>query len=563
MSLEQAAALMEERKKRQPLDRGINAGRAAYEGRAPQRSGIGDVPVAQVRSSVETALQQAAAQRQALADAAKKQSLGQYTNTGTSAAAYNYLRAKPGAAYPVNPVLPRDVPIQKPYEEVTRPGRVSQTQTSKEAKETTKMPTVNRAAPRMPEQGMLGQLLDLALPGYLGYKAYGYLTNPFPDGYTYDAISKYFGSPAAAAPSAGAFYDVPYSIEAGPAVQVASLDPYAGLAEATGAGYGGDAALADALAGASAGALPAGIGGATWDPTVLMSDPYYVGEVAGAAGASGLAGALPYIGGALLVDQLTGGGLGEAIGDVAQGVGDVVEDVWEGVTGGCFLTTAAVKHMGQDDNGEVLNTLRKFRDTYMRKNKEKSKDVEWYYENAPRIVNALDKLPDADAVYKKMYKRFILPAYHAIKKGENERAYKIYKNLINYVEDHAGMQRGKDIAPRYGKRGMADGGLTALAGGGMGHLGGYSDGGRLLRGPGDGVSDSIPATIGEKRQPARLADGEFVVPARIVSELGNGSTEAGARKLYAMMDRIQSARKKSVGKGKVAVNSRAEKYLPK
>jgi hypothetical protein len=66
-----------------------------------------------------------------------------------------------------------------------------------------------------------------------------------------------------------------------------------------------------------------------------------------------------------------------------------------------------------------------------------------------------------------------------------------------------------------------------------------------------------------RRQPARLADGEFVIPARIVSELGNGSTEAGARQLYAMMDRIQNARKKSVGKGKVAVNTRAHKYLPK
>jgi hypothetical protein len=65
-----------------------------------------------------------------------------------------------------------------------------------------------------------------------------------------------------------------------------------------------------------------------------------------------------------------------------------------------------------------------------------------------------------------------------------------------------------------------------------------------------------------KKQPARLADGEFVIPARIVSELGNGSTEAGARKLYAMMDRIQKARKKSTGKNKVAHNSRSEKYLP-
>jgi hypothetical protein len=110
----------------------------------------------------------------------------------------------------------------------------------------------------------------------------------------------------------------------------------------------------------------------------------------------------------------------------------------------------------------------------------------------------------------------------------------------------------------------ANGGMpVALSvGGGLGTLGGYSDGGRLLKGPGDGVSDSIPATIGQKQQPARLADGEFVVPARIVSELGNGSTDAGAKKLYAMMDRVQRARGKTTGKNKVAANSRADKYLP-
>ena len=97
-----------------------------------------------------------------------------------------------------------------------------------------------------------------------------------------------------------------------------------------------------------------------------------------------------------------------------------------------------------------------------------------------------------------------------------------------------------------------------LMGGGISNLGGYSDGGRLLRGPGDGVSDSIPASINNK-QPARLADGEFVVPARIVSELGNGSTEAGARKLYAMMDRIQKSRRKAKN---IAANTRADKHLP-
>jgi hypothetical protein len=102
---------------------------------------------------------------------------------------------------------------------------------------------------------------------------------------------------------------------------------------------------------------------------------------------------------------------------------------------------------------------------------------------------------------------------------------------------------------------------TRLAAGGLSDLGGYSDGGRLLRGPGDGVSDSIPAQIGNK-QPARLADGEFVVPARIVSELGNGSTEAGAKQLYKMLDRVQNARGKTTAKGKVAKNTNAAKLLP-
>jgi hypothetical protein len=130
----------------------------------------------------------------------------------------------------------------------------------------------------------------------------------------------------------------------------------------------------------------------------------------------------------------------------------------------------------------------------------------------------------------------------------------------NAVSDDYNLAANGGLMPKR----MALGGLGALAGGGSAsqyNLGGYSDGGRLLKGPGDGVSDSIPATIGGK-QPARLADGEFVVPARIVSELGNGSTEAGARKLYAMLDRVQKARGKTTGKNRVAANSRADKYLP-
>jgi hypothetical protein len=92
-------------------------------------------------------------------------------------------------------------------------------------------------------------------------------------------------------------------------------------------------------------------------------------------------------------------------------------------------------------------------------------------------------------------------------------------------------------------------------------LGGYAAGGnpRLLRGPGDGMSDNIPATI-NNRQPARLADGEFVVPADVVSHLGNGSTEAGAKKLHEMMNKVRKAR---TGNQKQGKQINPNRFMPK
>lgn len=118
--------------------------------------------------------------------------------------------------------------------------------------------------------------------------------------------------------------------------------------------------------------------------------------------------------------------------------------------------------------------------------------------------------------------------------------------MQNYMQDY-GMDYGMGMDNMYAAGGQ---------------LGGYSDGGRMLRGPGDGMSDDIPAEIrGRKgRQPARLADGEFVVPADVVSHLGNGSSEAGSRKLYKMMDNIRRAR---TGKTRQAPQVKAEKYLPR
>jgi hypothetical protein len=85
----------------------------------------------------------------------------------------------------------------------------------------------------------------------------------------------------------------------------------------------------------------------------------------------------------------------------------------------------------------------------------------------------------------------------------------------------------------------------------------YAKGG-YLDGAGDGMSDSIPATI-EGKQPARLADGEFVIPADVVSHLGNGSSKAGSKRLYAMLDKVRHAR---TGNKKQGKEIKAEKYLP-
>jgi len=130
-----------------------------------------------------------------------------------------------------------------------------------------------------------------------------------------------------------------------------------------------------------------------------------------------------------------------------------------------------------------------------------------------------------------------------------------------YVDRRNPPDVGTPMTPYQPVMMAASGGLmddVDFAGGGLADLGGYSDGGRMLKGPGDGMSDSIPATIGRK-QPARLADNEFVVPADVVSHLGNGSSDAGAKKLYAMMNNVRKAR---TGKKKQAPQINAAKYMP-
>jgi len=121
-------------------------------------------------------------------------------------------------------------------------------------------------------------------------------------------------------------------------------------------------------------------------------------------------------------------------------------------------------------------------------------------------------------------------------------------------KDGYGIGRLENLASAGSRAKAADtfyamGGPIAFAKGG--HQG-------YLDGAGDGMSDSIPATI-EGKQPARLADGEFVIPADVVSHLGNGSSKAGSKKLYAMLDRVRKAR---VGTTKQGKQIKPEKYMP-
>jgi hypothetical protein len=134
-------------------------------------------------------------------------------------------------------------------------------------------------------------------------------------------------------------------------------------------------------------------------------------------------------------------------------------------------------------------------------------------------------------------------------------------DLDTYMSNAQNIPNPREVADPEGYGGSS---VQMMAGGGIADLGGYATGGRpnLLNGAGDGVSDDIPASIAGK-QPARLAAGEYVISSRIVSELGNGSTDAGAQRLDEMVKRIQSGRNKTIGKGKeYAKDTKPYKHLP-
>jgi hypothetical protein len=137
-------------------------------------------------------------------------------------------------------------------------------------------------------------------------------------------------------------------------------------------------------------------------------------------------------------------------------------------------------------------------------------------------------------------------------------SYKSYRNYADGGNVQVGGNPGMALQGNNDPLAFQSTGVERMASGGISDLGAYSDGGRMLKGPGDGMSDDIPATIADK-QPARLANEEFVIPADVVSHLGNGSSDAGAKQLYKMMDRVRQAR---TGNKKQGKQINPNKYVP-
>lgn len=139
---------------------------------------------------------------------------------------------------------------------------------------------------------------------------------------------------------------------------------------------------------------------------------------------------------------------------------------------------------------------------------------------------------EAGQMSQQQYQEFI----NRINQAKARAEYSLRQNPYRFAVGGEIDARYQLMTPELGGKPDAERNVFGLAKGGIASLPP-----RYLSGGGDGMSDSIPATIGRK-QPARLSDGEFVIPADVVSHLGNGSSKAGAKQLYAMMDRVRRAR---------------------
>jgi len=110
------------------------------------------------------------------------------------------------------------------------------------------------------------------------------------------------------------------------------------------------------------------------------------------------------------------------------------EDIFSGVDLDCFITTAAVRHIGLEDGGQELNKLRWFRDNILSKMVGGMEDIVEYYRIAPDIVKRLNAFQNADKIYKRLWGLFIIPAIKAIDRKQYKLARVIYQTMVQRLK---------------------------------------------------------------------------------------------------------------------------------
>lgn len=103
----------------------------------------------------------------------------------------------------------------------------------------------------------------------------------------------------------------------------------------------------------------------------------------------------------------------------------------------CFITSAATQN-GQKDKGEMLQAFRQFRDSYMTTETEKLSDIQLYYAYAPEFVKKINQYVNAEDIWNRIYKSYLVPILSYVKGGDNESAYILYRDMFYRVQKIAG-----------------------------------------------------------------------------------------------------------------------------
>lgn len=127
----------------------------------------------------------------------------------------------------------------------------------------------------------------------------------------------------------------------------------------------------------------------------------------------------------------------KGIKSVGQKVKNVVKKVGRSV--GCFITEAVARTRGEPDDGPILTQIRSFRDSYIAGRRGGVRLIRSYYSYAPKMVARIDRRPDREKIWHRLYREYIIAVLEAIGDGDKRRAMEIYIAMINHVSELTGV----------------------------------------------------------------------------------------------------------------------------